>query len=540
MKIAIYFHTIRYLRPIQIFGRFWARFRRPKPDLNPEPSLRSQSQPWTMSPEKNISFFKPFKFQFLNQEYDLDFPEGWNKLGLDKLWLYNLHYFDDLNALHAKDRREWHVSLMQRWVDENIPPQGTGWEPYPLSLRIVNWIKWTLRGNTLPKECIHSLAIQVRYLSKRLEIHLLGNHLLANAKALVFAGLFFEGPEAEKWFSKGLSLLTREIPEQILPDGGHFERSPMYHSIILEDLLDLINIFRVYGHSVPKNWLKKSQDMLFWLKAMCHPDKEISFFNDSAIGVALAPEKLVTYAQRLGMDEAHKLFETITHLKESGYIRIQKDEAVAILDVGKIGPDYIPGHTHADTLSFELSIHGQRVIVNSGTFCYGSNQERQRLRGTAAHSTVTIDGKDSSEVWGGFRVARRARPHSLDYSSSPGFIRVACSHDGYSRISKGLEHRREWVLDNSKLLVRDEVRGTFNNAVAYFYIHPDVQIDFNILNGRGKLLLPNNKTVKFTIDGGMATVEVANYSPQFYLRQENRCLIVKFSNYKATVTFLYN
>ena len=81
---------------------------------------------------------------------------------------------------------------------------------------------------------------------------------------------------------------------------------------------------------------------------------------------------------------------------------------MALLDVAPVGPDYLPGHAHADTLSFELSLFGQRVLVNSGTSQYEAGPERSRQRGTAAHNTVIVDGHDSSEVWAGFRVARRA------------------------------------------------------------------------------------------------------------------------------------
>src|SRR5205085_8722772 len=141
-------------------------------------------------------------------------------------------------------------SLQQCWIDENPPAVGVGWEPYPTSLRIVNWIKWALAGNRMNDKAIASLAVQVRFLSQNLEQHLLGNHLLANAKALVFAGLFFEGDEAVSWLRTGLRLLAREIPEQVLPDGGHFERSPMYHSAILEDMLDLCNVTQTYPQAL--------------------------------------------------------------------------------------------------------------------------------------------------------------------------------------------------------------------------------------------------------------------------------------------------
>ena len=179
----------------------------------------------------------PRGFVFLNQPGQLD-EIGWDGPQREKLWRYNQHYFDDLNAIDAPTRRAWHTALVEDWVADNPPGHGIGWEPYPLSLRVVNWIKWSLAGTTLSPAALQSLAVQVRWLTDRLEIHLLGNHLFANAKALVFAGLFFQGKEADTWLKKGLRILERQVPEQILPDGGHFERSTMYHALALEDILD--------------------------------------------------------------------------------------------------------------------------------------------------------------------------------------------------------------------------------------------------------------------------------------------------------------
>src|SRR5690606_25718690 len=164
----------------------------------------------------------PGRFLLLNELHDLG-ETGWDDPGIERLWRYNLHYFDDLNAEGAPDRAGWHRDLILRWIGDNPPGRGSGWEPYPLSLRMVNWIKWHLAGNELPPAALHSLAVQARWLMRRLEFHLLGNHLFANAKALVFAGCFFRGDEADAWLARGLAILRREVPEQILADGGQFE-----------------------------------------------------------------------------------------------------------------------------------------------------------------------------------------------------------------------------------------------------------------------------------------------------------------------------
>ena len=153
--------------------------------------------------------------------------------------------------------------------------------------------------------------------------------------------------------------------------------------------------------------------MFIWLETMIHPDGEISFFNDSAIEIAPNLDELKKYAQRLGVNYSFAKFNKVTLLRDSGYIRYTSNNLVGLLDVAPIGPDYIPGHAHADTLSFEISIFGQRLLVNSGISEYGVSSVRQYERSTMAHNTVVINNENSSEIWSGFRVARRAYPFDL-------------------------------------------------------------------------------------------------------------------------------
>ncbi|PSJ61515.1 heparinase [Mesorhizobium soli] len=466
--MRLYAGTVRHLRPVQIYGRLWFHAARPRPDLRPQPGLR-QHNGWVSPARRGQSQIGPDEFRFLNETRSLS-QSGWDDPAVAKLWLYNLHYFDDLNAEEAERRTDWHRALIARWTDQNPPGKGTGWEPYPTSLRIVNWIKWALAGNALSPETVASLAIQARWLVRRLERHLLGNHLFANAKALVFAGCFFAGEEAGAWLDLGLSILAREVPEQILEDGGHFELSTMYHALALEDLLDLVNVMRAAGLSVPDLWEGKIAAMRSWLAAMSHPDGEIGFFNDAALGIAPSPAELEAYAGRLRFVPAAAA--SLRWLQDSGYVRLGDDRAVALLDVGRVGPDYLPGHAHADTLSFELSVNGRRVIVNSGTSVYGNGPERLRQRGTAGHNTVEIDGENSSEVWSGFRVARRACPEGLFVTMHDEFSIVACSHDGYRRLSGRPCHRRSWYFGGDTLIVSDKVEGGHGRAVAAFHFHP--------------------------------------------------------------------
>ncbi len=542
-----YWHTLRHLRAVQFYGRLWFRLARPLADLSDAPALRACTGAWQAPARREPSLVGAGHFELLGEHGTLA-ELGWDGPQREKLWRYNQHYFDDLNAVDAGLRSEWHRHLLDDWVQCNSVGLGNGWEPYPTSLRIVNWIKWALGGNVLPDPCLHSLAVQARWLSKRLEIHLLGNHLFANAKALVLAGLFFQGDEADRWLSTGLKILARELPEQVLPDGGHFERSTMYHALALEDMLDLRNALCAYPAALTADqrgacadWPALARQMHAWLQSMCHPDGEISFFNDAALGVAPAVAELGAYAARLGLAGMASRSAGVTHLADSGYIRLSAGDAVAILDVAPVGPDYLPGHAHADTLSFELSLFGQRVLVNTGTSCYGGSAERLRQRGTAAHNTVVVDGHDSSEVWGGFRVARRARPFGLHMGPAGACaelpIEVRCAHDGYERLPGRPVHQRRWLLDQSGLVVEDIVTGVHAAALAQFHLHPQLKLLADASAQTGEAMLPDGRRLAWVVQQGHASLEVGTYHPRFGLSFAGLCLIIRLAEGRSRIQF---
>ena len=488
----------------------------------------------------------PTQFRFLNQTQTLPAQGGWNDAGIEKLWLYNLHYFDDLNASVAEVRIEWHQELIGRWLKENPPAIGNGWEPYPTSLRIVNWVKWLAGGNAAVPGMLESLVLQAGWLAKRLEWHLLGNHLFANAKALVFAGLFFEGSESAAWLNTGLKIIIRELPEQVLADGGNFERSPMYHAIFLEDVLDLVNVSNHWNGLVPDIQVSRLRDtvkrMLGWMSGMTHPDGEIGLFNDAAFCIAPEVSELQLYAQRLGIESPYKsavVGAKLLHYPDSGYVRLQTPAAVALLDVAPIGPDYLPGHAHADTLSFELSVHGQRVVVNGGTSRYGLGPERLRERGTAAHSTVVVAAQNSSEVWGGFRVARRAYPFDLQLRDEAGLFKVACSHDGYKRLLGAPVHRREWVMDASSLQVSDMVRGGTHTAFARYILHPSVTV-VPVGSNTWQLTMAGAQNLRVVVSAGLGHIEPASYAPEFGIVLSTQCLAVELIQGQARVEWLWS
>jgi uncharacterized heparinase superfamily protein len=539
-----YWETLRHLKVRQVLGRVRFAATTPHVGMGPAPGRRAlAADRWVMPARRAACLVGDRTFRLLGRTRSLE-EHGWDDPSVERLWRYHLHYFDDLNAESATARRDAHTALIDEWIATNPLTAGTGWEPYPTSLRLVNWIKWCLSGHELSPRAEHSLAVQARWLERRLEWHLLGNHLFANAKALIFAGLFFDGPEATRWLTTGMRVLTEQIPEQILEDGGHFERSPMYHALALEDLLDLVNLSQCPvarpdgGAMPPPEWRSRVPAMRAWLRAMCHPDGEIAFFNDAAIEIAPAPRELDRYAEALGFPPVTPASPAMLRLEPSGYVRLARGLAVAMLDVGIVGPDYLPGHAHADTLSFELSVFGRRVLSNSGTSTYESGAERQRQRGTAAHNTVIVDDEDSSEVWAAFRVARRARPSAVVVNEGA-WSSVACSHDGYTRLPGRPVHHREWQLDEGALVVADHVSGTFGHAVARFHFHPTATPRAGDDPRTGTVTIPGCPPVTWRVEAGRAVLEPATSHPRFGESEPTTCLAVRLTDARSRVRFTW-
>lgn len=472
--------TVRHLRARQVLHRLLRRFARPARSRT-HPGLRESSRRWSSPERLPLALRAPAHWVFLGQSLPVGDASQWDCADRPRLWRYHLHYFDDLRGREAEACADELDGWIDRWIDENPAGLGTGWEPYPLSRRIVSWIIWMLAGHTFAARRLESLALQAAFLSTRLEHDLAANHLFANAKALVFAGAALDCPAAQAWMEAGLKILDEEVREQILDDGGHIERSPMYHAIVLEDLLDLIQLAEVFPNHPDlarraPGWRSRTQAMLAFLANLTHPDGEIAFFNDSAPGVAPRPGRLIAYAEALGMQPPFA--NRFAPFGASGYARGASGDLVVLFDAAPVGPDYQPGHAHADTLAFELSLGNERLIVNSGTSTYEIGAQRHFERSTAAHSTVEIDNQDSSEIWAGFRVARRARPLDVGAYQSREAVELVASHDGYARLSGRPRHRRVLRLQDAELLVTDEISGGGHHVVVgRFGLHPSVRLE---------------------------------------------------------------
>ncbi len=522
-------HTLRHLRVRQVAYRVLRQVPRPRvvaPCVEPRVALHAPV-PWVTQADRRVS---DSELRFLNTTRSIAAPTCWSDPLASTLWRYQLHYFQNLLGHSAAAHADWHAGLIARWIAENPPFGGDGWHSYPVSQRIVNWIKWGVAIQPLSESALESLALQLEWLSRRMEFHLLGNHLLENAKALSIGGCFFEGAVADRWRSRGLALYQRELGEQILADGGHFERSPMYQSLILEGMLDLINVLDTYGFAADPVLRRRAAQMLDWLKTMSHPDGDIVLFNDAALGEAAKPASLVEYAQRLAVEDRFVRAQ-ILRLRETGYIAAHLGDAALYFDAGQIGPDYLPAHAHADTLTFELSLHGQRVIVDTGTSTYERGPRRELERSTSAHNTVTIDRQNSSDVWHAFRVGRRARCELLEAVDRGESVHLEARHDGYAHFAARAVHSRSVKLTLGSMRVIDCIIGHGSPVVVVsFHLHPELEPThagpnvFEVCDRLGK------SVCEVHCDSiARAYREPFEYAPEFGKRVTAWCLRVVYS-----------
>ena len=484
-KIKLLINTVIHLRAIQIYYRFYYFTRNRLFRYNVEKRIINDFNPivWKNRIDYDNSYFKKENsFTFLNISHSFSDKINWNSNQFGKLWTYNLNYFDFLNQENIS--KETGLQLIQDFI-KNDALLKDGKEPYPISLRGINWVKF-LSNNQVKDELINNtLYFHYCILFKNLEYHLLGNHLLENAFSLLFGAYYFQD---EKLYNKSKNLLISELNEQVLKDGAHFELSPMYHQIILSRLLDGIQLIKLNSEWKKDDLLSfleaKASLMISWLHNITYKNGNIPMLNDATFNIAPNSENIFSYAKHLGINSPNIPFS------DSGYRKINLNNYELLLDIGNVGPDYQPGHAHSDTFNFELIIDGNPIFVDTGISTYEKNAIRQYERATSSHNTVKIGSKDQTQVWGGFRVAKRAKiTHLVEKSNL-----IEASHDGY--LSDGYKHTRSFLWGEKYLILKDKInRSTSNKAKAYFHLH--FSVSKPLVDGNNVIIESSGVSIEF-------------------------------------------
>lgn len=538
--LGLYFRTARYYLPSQLLHRIRYNAESLVTRRFPSINKRRYALPEDEKPQGQCRLFssEPIEFRhdekelresagrlergefiLLNVDRALGSPVRWNPEGTTRLWRYNLHYFDyalDLGVL-ARWRSDGQAGntlkrLFGDWIEANPVAHGVGWHSYPLSRRIVNWLQaaslasgaFDWDGTGFRRTWTQSIYQQTRFLEDHLEVDLSGNHLLANAKALFLAGTFWGNKVGARWCETGLRLLWDGLKEQILEDGGQYERSPMYQTIVLQDYLEVIHVLQINDRQIPswvRDRLRRMGDFLF---SVLHPDGEISLFADSAFGIAYKPLDVLAAAEHLlyvpGRWEGaapgpfsslvdvppagtpgRSAYVAQTSLPATGYYSFlngQKGDKM-IVDGKPMGPDHLPAHGHCSLFSYELSIAGARFIVDSGVQEYEAGAWRDFWRSTKAHNCLSVDGAEQSEIWASFRVGERIRLLGVRYFQKPLSALFVGMHGGFVGQKEPTPNRRFIVaLPLRRWIVVDEVFGTGRHAIQSFvHFAPNVNCE---------------------------------------------------------------
>ena len=369
-------------------------------------------------------------------------PGYWTDSRDGLLFLFHLHGFAELARYGsrpptASGDRYWE-GVIADWLDAFEQPALPAWHPYPMSGRIVAWCAALSRegwlGDLRPT-MLRSISAQARLLRRSVEHDIGGNHVLRNATALVVAGLCLEDPGHTR---RGLRLLERQLDAQILSDGGHEERSPSYHRLVLGDIRDVRTALRRAEAPSPP-WLDGAiEDMDRWLCRIAGPAGDVPPLNDGWDGPPLP----------------RPASERLAHLADSGYVVLRDGGSQAILDAGPLAPPHLPAHAHADALSLTMWAEAKPLIVDCGSGAY-AGPDRARFRSTAAHNTVQVDGWDQCELWAPFRAAFMPRVERASTERLANAVVVRSSHDGYRRLEDSVVHQRTlvWLGSDGAIVV---------------------------------------------------------------------------------------
>lgn len=532
-KLRFYISTALHLKPNQIAYRLWRNLRgrtclrvgyRPRPDIdkvdiNRIPVLPELDFDPMFLARFDVDALLSDRVELLHHEERIDWCESWHAELSTPLWRFNLHYQEYLLPLvkvflDEGDKRclDKAKAIIDGWIDA-CPSElgGVAWDPYVISMRIVNWLAFKAElADTLAADVDFSermdasLAEQYIHLSQHLEKDLLANHYLEDLKALAILACYFDDL---KTLELVLPMLKAQVDEQVLDDGMHFELSPMYQKIVLEDLMRVAVVLRASGNGDYAETFRL-QVMCDCLYSLERGINRTPLFNDCGDNVAKSRDALLTCARK------RFSIEPVFHnmLDNSGYYILERQTSVgcvkAIFDAGNPGPPYALGHVHCDALSFELFINGEDLIINRGTFSY-QDDSRLEFKSTSSHSTVIISDDEQNECWGSFRIAR--------YGKNLPAKRDDNSVEGKFLTPKGNIISRTISLSGSALSVFDKVNFNYSSYLSCIHFFTTGMCE--IVSGHCRVEYPN-LILWITSLGCEPILRETTYAPEFGVEEK--------------------
>jgi uncharacterized heparinase superfamily protein len=492
--------------------------------------------PWPGNPLTGQSILGD-EFRYAGQTIRKPSPLG-NPLGASLGWRREVNGFqwlDDLRTLGGPAAMAKARQLVQRWNEENGRFDPYGWSSDILSRRLrtllLNHAFLEINSDGLFRaRVLASANRQARHLARALPDGLYGAELIRAVSGLILAGLMLPaGKDTEGWVARGNALLRRELARQILPDGGHVERSPSVMLDLLGALIDIRDAHLAVGRFVPDFLPLAIANLVSALTMLRHGDGSLAGFNDSP---DRAPELIDLILDRAGIAA-----RPLDQLPATGFHRIARGRSIIVIDCGAPPPHGLDAHAHAGTLSFEFSHDNERMIVNCGAHPWHRDW-RQAQATSAAHSTLIVDNTNSAMLLpidgldlGG--MALRPETVTCRREETDGQIWLDSSHDGYEE-SFGLIHRRRVYLsaDGEEFMGEDSLIGQEgksggNSFCLRFHLHPDVQASVT-QNGQAALIrMPKGSGWRLRVEGGdLALAESVHLGREGQVRRAQQILVV--------------
>ncbi len=468
---------------------------------------------WRTGYEWVPSFYHDYRFYGTPRQAEVKFPWEFSRLG----WLQPVALG---TLLGGANHGEWIAGRVSDWERANPCAATVNWYPMECSLRAVGLCitlelmaadSCTTARQVLP--LLRVLALQAEFVSRNVEYTDHGeNHFAANVACLGLAGaLLREHPRALSWSAAAARWLPREIMGQFLTDGVNFEKSLAYHRLTAELFLILAQAHARQGRHLPAEAHQRLRAAITCLAACRHPDGTAANFGDndsaraltlggeapsqrdatlalaaryfadrkladgSAVGFWTALFDLTSIPLNTAVESAPAFGSTI-----GGFFVARHANHALIADFGEVGLHGRGGHGHNDLFSFELSLHGRRLVVDAGCPIYtGDAAQYDAFRASASHNSLTVDGEEIAPLLGYWRIGDEARPYEVAAEVQDGVLRLFGQHSGYARLPDPVTHRRELRFDARQGVLHCADRllcGAKHNTIRRLHFAPGVDV----------------------------------------------------------------
>ena len=363
--------------------------------------------------------------------------------------------------------------LVRSWLRENAGWHDVTWRADVLATRIFAWIGHfdeivkRDQDQTLRRAMLTSIAAQLRHLGRTASWEVAGAARLRALTGLI-AGRAAIG-DSETRLARVLKVLEREIPTQILPDGGHLSRNPSLQLQVLQDLIDTRAVLRAVQIETPPSVQQAIERMAPMLRFFRHGDRRLALFNDSLEEDGVLIDLVLTRSETKGRPPSQAA--------NTGFDRLQAARSLVIVDTGRSPPRGFDETAHAGALSFEMSHERERIIVNCGAYRGPKSSWSRVGRASAAHSVLVVADTNSVEIREDGALGRAPTSLARERAEHEGQQWISATHDGY-RQRFGLTYARQLFLAADGEDLRGEERLTGRpgaNFAVRFHLHPSVQ-----------------------------------------------------------------